>query len=138
MKTILALLAVVFVALGGSLAASAADLKDQVRVQILSVGLHPDMDPGLYVCSGGHLHIRGIVQNMTGVTLASLKIEGKAYDTNGKLLGTARPWKKAPALAPLGPGQKTEFNIEFLTITGPMINLAKRNEIVVVEAKPKE
>lgn len=38
---------------------AAADLKDKVKVEISTVGLHPGMDPGMYVCASGHLHIRG-------------------------------------------------------------------------------
>ena len=43
----------------------AADLKDKVKVEIDSVGLHPGMEPGMYVCGLGHLHIKGTVQNLT-------------------------------------------------------------------------
>lgn len=37
---------------------AAKDVKDKVKVEIESVGLHPGMDPGMYVCAGGHLHIK--------------------------------------------------------------------------------
>jgi len=130
---------IVSLAIFGSLSAAPAEnLKEKVKAEILSAGLHPGMDPGLYVCAGNHLHVKGTVQNLSGVTLASLKLEGRAYDADGKLLGTAQPWQKAPALTPLAPGEKAEFNLEFLTITGPRIRLAKKQEIVVLEAEAKQ
>jgi hypothetical protein len=32
---------------------------EKVKVEIESVGLHPGMNPGMYVCASGHLHIKG-------------------------------------------------------------------------------
>lgn len=137
MKTALAGLVVAFSVLGASAATLAEDLKEKVKVEILSAGLHPGMDPGLYVCAGGHLHIRGTVRNMAGVVLASVRLEGKAYDADGKLLGTASPWKKALPLVFLRPGEKREFDMEFLSITGPRMRLATKHEVVVTEAQGK-
>lgn len=85
------------------------------------MGLHPGLDPGLYVCAGGHLHVKGVVQNLADVTLASVRLEGRAYDTQGNLLGTASPARTSPALVSLNPGEKREFDLEFLTVTGSKI-----------------
>lgn len=115
----------------------AEDLKGKVKVEQSYVGLHPGLDPGLYVCAGGHLHVKGTVQNMTEVTLASVTLEGRAYDAKGNLLGTAGPAKQAAPLVSLKPGEKREFDLEFLTVTGPKIAQAKRQEIVVTEATAK-
>ena len=124
---------------GGVAATTAEDLKDKVKVEILSAGLHPGVPPGLYVCAGSHLHVKGRIQNMSDITLGSIKLVGRSYDAEGKLLGKAYPRGiNPPRLVPLAPGQKAEFDLEFLTITGPRIPLAKKQEIVVLEALPKE
>ena len=120
---------VMLAGLGGP--ALAADLKDKVKILIDSVGLHPGMDPGLYVCALGHLHIKGTVQNLAGVAMGQVKVAGKAFDVDGKLLGTATASTKQSALAP---NQKAEINLEFLTVTGPQIQQVKRHELTVVEA----
>jgi hypothetical protein len=134
MKATVAWLIVALMLLGGLGPAVAADFKDKVKVEIESVGLHPDMDPGMYVCAGGHLHIKGTVQNLAGVPLGPIKVAGKAFREDGSLLGTATFTTKQPTLAP---GQKAEINVEFLTVTGPLIRVVKKHEIVVVEAPPK-
>ncbi len=77
------------------------------------------------------------MQNLTNVTLASVTIEGRAYDSAGTLLGTARPSKKSPPLVSLKPGEKREVDLEFLTVTGPRIQEAKRQEIVVIAVTPE-
>ncbi len=110
---------------------AARDLKDKVKVDIESVGLHPGMDPGMYVCAGGHLHIKGTVQNLAEVPLRQVKVTGRAFDGAGKLLGTATTTTKIDKLAP---GQKTEINLEFLTVTGPAIDQVKRHDLSVAEA----
>ena len=117
--------------LGGFSASPAADLKDKVKVEIDSVGLHPGMDPGMYICASNHLHIKGTVQNMAGVTLGKIKVGGKAFGADGKLLGTATFLTKQ---ATLGPSEKAEINLEFLTVTGPMIEQVKKHNLEVVEA----
>jgi hypothetical protein len=111
---------------------AAKDLKDKVKVEIESVGLHPGMDPGMYVCAGGHLHIRGTVQNLTNAPLGQVKVAGRAFDADGKLLGTATTSTK---VAKVAPGEKAEINLEFLTVTGPAIQQVKRHEVTVVEAR---
>ena len=114
-------------------AVPAEDLKTKVKVEKSYVGLHPGLDPGLYVCAGGHLHVKGVVQNLADVTLKLVTLEGRAYDAQGNLLGTASPAKKSRPLAALKPGEKREFDLEFLTVTGPKIEQAKRQDIVVTE-----
>ena len=122
------------VAVAGTLIVSqvaAKDLKDKVKVEIESVGLHPGMDPGMYVCASGHLHIKGTVQNLADVPLRQVKVTGRAFDGAGKLLGTATTTTKTDKMAP---GQKSEINLEFLTVTGPAIDQVKRHEVSVAEA----
>ena len=125
---------VALVLLGGFSAAPAADSKDKVKVEIASVGLHPGMDPGMYVCALNHFHIKGTVENLAGVPLGQIKVAGKAFDAEGKLLGTATFSTKQ---ATLGPGEKAEINVEFLTVTGPKIQQVKKHELAVVEAPAK-
>jgi len=110
---------------------AAADLKDKVKVEISTVGLHPGMDPGMYVCASGHLHIKGTVENLADVPLRRVKVTGRAFDGAGKLLGTATTTTKTDKLAP---GQKSEINLEFLTVTGPAIDQVKRHDVSVAEA----
>lgn len=116
---------------GGLSAAWAADFKDKVKVEILNVGLHPGMDPGMYVCAGNHLHIKGTIQNLAGVSLGQIKVAGKAFGADGKLLGTATFATKQATLAP---NEKVEINVEFLTVTGPVIQQVKRHEVTVIDA----
>ncbi len=132
-RTVTRLIAAIAI-LGGLSPAMAADMKDRVKVEIESVGLHPGMDPGMYVCALGHLHIKGTVQNLSDVTLGQVKVAGKAFDAAGKLLGTATSTTKQ---AVLGPTQKAEFNLEFLSVVGPKVNEVKKHEEVVVEAPAK-
>lgn len=134
MRATIAFITVVLVLLGGFSPAVAADLKDKVKLEVASVGLHPGMDPGMYVCALNHLHIKGTVENLAGVPLAQIKVAGKAFDADGKLLGTATFSTKQ---ATLGLGEKAEINLEFLTVMGPKIQQVKKHEITVVEAPTK-
>ena len=59
---------------------------------------------------------------------------GKAFDADGKLLGTATFSTKQTML---GPGEKAEINLEFLTVMGPKIQQVKKHELAVVEAPAK-
>ena len=117
--------------MGGFGVSFAADLKDKVSVETLNVGLHPGMDPGLYICAQNHLHIKGTVHNRGDVTLGTIKVSGKSFAADGKLLGTATFSTKEASLAP---GEKAEVNLEFLTVTGPLIEKVKRHELAIVEA----
>jgi hypothetical protein len=119
--------------LGGISTSQAANLKNKVKAEIGTVGLHPGMDPGMYVCAANHLHIKGTVQNEASVTMGRIKLAGKAFGADGKLLGTANTSTKQSTLAP---GDKTEFNLEFLTVTGPLIEQVKKHELEVVDAPP--
>jgi hypothetical protein len=58
-------------------------------------------------------------------------VAGKAFVADGKLLGTATSTTKQAVLAP---SQRAEFNLEFLSVTGPRINEVKKQEETVVEA----
>src|SRR3989304_2452429 len=69
----------------------------------------------MYVCALNHLHIKGTVENLAGVSLGQIKVAGKAFDADGKLLGTATFSTKQTTL---GPGEKAEINLEFLTVMG--------------------
>ena len=120
---------------GGFGVSLAADLKDKVKVETLDVGLHPGMDPGLYICAQNHLHIKGTVHNLADVTLGRVKVSGKAFAADGKLLGTATFSTKEASLAP---GGKAEVNLEFLTVTGPSIENVKRHELTVIEAPARK
>lgn len=128
-------LTVLLVVVGGVAAALAANLADKVKVEIESVGLHPGMDPGMYVCALGHLHIKGTVQNLAAVSLGQISVAGRAFDANGKLLGTATFSTKQTLFRP---GEKAEINLEFLTVTGPMIQEVKKHEVRVVEAPTRQ
>jgi hypothetical protein len=131
MKAALPCMLATLVLLGGSAGRAQAQLEDKVKVEIESVGLHPGMDPGMYVCALGHLHIKGTVQNLSSVALGRVEVRGKAFDADGKLLGTAAASTKQAAL---NPGTKAEINLEFLTVTGPLIQQVKKHEVTVVKA----
>ena len=130
MKASVAWLVIVLVIVGGAGTVPAADLKDKVKIEVLNVGLHPGMDPGLYVCGQNHLHIKGTVQNLSAVALGRIKVGGNAFDGQGNLLGTATFVTKQTRL---GPGEKAEINVEFLTVTGPMIQQVKKHALAVLE-----
>jgi hypothetical protein len=135
MQTIVISLFVGLVLSGGFGVSQAADLKDKVKVETLNVGLHPGMDPGLYICAKNHLHIKGTVHNTTNMSLARVTVAGKAFGAKGELLGTATASIKETSLAP---GGKAEVNLEFLTVTGPLIEKVKRHELTVVEAPARK
>lgn len=134
-KTTLSWLVITLMMYGGVSTALAADVRDKVKIETLSVGLHPGMDPGMYVCALNHLHVKGTVQNLADVPLGQIKVGGKAFGADGKLLGTATFLTKQ---ATLEPGGKAEINLEFLTVTGPLIQQVKRHELAVLEAPRKE
>ncbi|MDQ2961651.1 MAG: FxLYD domain-containing protein [Pseudomonadota bacterium] len=124
---------VVIMMLGAVQAAVAGDLKDQVKIEIESAGVHPGMAPGMYVCAEGHLHIKGTVQNLAGVPVGPIKIAGKVFDADGKVLGTATASTKRPVL---NPNDKAEINLEFLTVSGPLVKQVKNQELAVVAVAP--
>lgn len=116
---------------GSLTSALGANLVEKVKIDTESAGLQPGMDPGMYVCAAGHLHIRGTVQNLAEVTLGSVKVAGKVFDAQGKVLGTATASTEQPRLAPRA---KTEFDLEFPSVTGSRIQQVKRHELRVVDA----
>lgn len=120
--------------LGGVDAALARDLKDEVKVEIGSAGAHSDMAPGTYVCAAGHFHIKGTVQNLAAEPVGPIKVAGKVFDAEGKVLGTATATTKRPVL---NPNDKADVDLEFLTVTGPLIKQVKNQELVVVAVGPK-
>src|SRR5262245_53160582 len=110
---------------------AARDLRDKVKVEVDNTVMEPGMAPGTYVCSGGHLHVKGTVENQADVPLRHVKVVGKAFDANGKLLGTATATTETEKLAP---GEKTEIDVEFPTVTGAAVAHVKRRDLTVVEA----
>lgn len=120
--------------LGGIDVALAGDPKDDVKIEIESTQVHPGMEPGTYVCAVGHLHIKGTVQNLTGVPVGPIKVAGKVFDADGNVLGTATASTKQPVL---NPSDKAEINLEFLTVIGPLVEQVKNQELAVVAVEPK-
>jgi len=59
---------------------------------------------------------------------------GTAFDAEDNLLGTATGSTKKTTVAP---GTRETIDIEFLTVTGAMINKVKRHEVTVLEAPSK-
>jgi hypothetical protein len=137
MKAAIAWPVVAIMMLGGVDAVLAGDLKDEVKIEIESVGVHPGMPgmaPGMYVCAEGHLHIKATVQNLAAVPVGPIKVAGKVFDADGKLLGTATASTKRPVL---NPNDKSDINLEFLTVTGPLVKQVKNQELAVVAVGPK-
>ena len=56
------------------------------------------------------------------------------FDADGQLLGTATASTKRSVL---NPNDKAEVNLEFLTVTGPLIKQVKNQELAVVAVEPK-
>lgn len=75
-----------------------------------------------------------MVHNLTDVTLGKIKVSGKAFAADGNLLGTATFSTKESS----APGEKAEINVEFLTVTGPLIEKVKSHELAVLEAPAKK
>jgi hypothetical protein len=116
------------------LTVGAAELKKEVTVEIQSAEHHADMAPGMYVCAEGHLHIKGTVQNLTEAPVGPIKVAGKVFDANGKVLGTATASTKRPVL---NPNDTADVNLEFLTVTGPLIKQVKNQTLEVIAVAPK-
>ncbi len=131
MKHILVSLIATLVIIGVSAPAQAANLKDQVKVEIDSMGLHPGIPPGMYVCGSTHLHVKASVENLSSSVLGQIMVAGKAYGPDRALLGKATASTKMPVLLP---GEKADVDLEFLTITGPTIEQVTDAELTVVEA----
>ena len=110
----------------------AQNLASQIKVAIDPSMQKPGMEPGMYECVGGHLHVAGTMQNMNDVAVKMIKLEGKVFDSAGALLGTATDVHKRE----LKPGAKTDFDIEFVKVTGSKIQQVKKSEINAVDAQP--
>ncbi len=119
------------VILGAFAPAQAANLKDQVKVEIDSMGLHPGLAPGMYVCAASHLHIKASVANLASLALGKIKVGGEAFGPDRALLGKATSSTKNSFLLP---GEKAGVDLEFLTITGPTIEQVTDAELTVIEA----
>ena len=129
-RTGLSLIAALVI-IGASIPAQAANLKDQVTVEIDSMGLHPGLAPGMYVCASTHLHVKASVENLASLVLGKIKVAGKAYGPDRALLGKATASTKMPVLLP---GEKADVDLEFLTITGSTIEQVTDAELTVIEA----
>ena len=134
MKAVIAWSVVALMMLGGGGVALVGDLKDEVKIEIESTEVHSGMEPGMYVCAAGHLHLKGTVQNLSGVPMGPIKVTGKVFDADGKVLGTATTSTKRLVL---NPNDKSEINLEFLTVTGPLIKQVKNQELAVVAVGSK-
>jgi hypothetical protein len=132
MKTVIAWPIIAAMMLGGI--ALAGDLKDEIKVEVGSAGAHSDMAPGTYVCAAGHFHVKGTVQNLAAEPVGPVKIAGKVFDADGKVLGTATATTKRSVL---NPNDKADVDLEFLTVTGPLIQQVKNQELAVVAVGPK-
>ena len=133
MRTIVTSFAAI-IALAWTAVAGAGDLKDEVKVEVQSTEMHSGMAPGTYVCAAGHLHVKGTVQNLAAVPVGQVKVSGKALDAEGKVLGTAAASTKQPVL---NPNDKTTVDLEFLSVTGPLLDKVKSQELAVVAVAPK-
>jgi len=131
-STLLSMIAIV--TFGATAAALADDLKDKVKVEVQTAEKHAGMEPGTYVCAAGHLHVKGSVQNLADVAVGQVKVAGKVFDANGKLLGTATSSTKQSVL---NPNDKASVDLEFLTVTGPAIEQVKKEELAVIAVAPK-
>lgn len=112
----------------------AAELKDQIKVQVDHAETHSGMPAGTYVCAAGHLHVKASVQNLADVPVGPVGIAGKALDADGKVLGTASASTRKPELDPRA---TAPVDLEFLTVTGPLIQRVKNEELAVVSVAPK-
>ena len=134
MKATIAWPIAAIVMLGGIGVALAGDVKNDVKIEVESAQLHAGMDPGTYVCAEGHFHIKGTVQNLTGAPVGPIKVAGKVFDADGKLLGTATASTRQPVL---NPNDKAPINLEFLTVTGPLVKQVKNQELAVIAVAPR-
>ena len=121
-------------ALAWTTVTGAGDLKDEVKVEIQSAEMHSGISPGTYVCAAGHLHVKGTVQNLAAVPVGQVKVSGKALDAEGKVLGTATASTKQLVL---NPNDKAAVDLEFLSVTGPLLDKVKSQELAVVAVAPK-
>jgi hypothetical protein len=115
-------------------AASAADLKDQMKIEIRSSEEHAGMPAGTYVCAAGHLHVKVTVQNLADVPVPAVEVAGKALDAEGKVVGTATASTRQREV---GPKESAPIDMEFESVTGPLIKQVKSEQLTVVSVGPK-
>ena len=128
--TSLVIAALVLIA-GGAPGLAADNLASKIKVAVDSAQ-KPGMEPGMYECMGGHLHVTGTLQNANDVPVKMVKLEGKVFDESGAVLGAATDVNKKE----LKPGATTAFDIEFVKVTGDKIQKVKKSEIKAVDAQP--
>ena len=63
-----------------------------------------------------------------------VKVAGKVFDAEGKVIGTATATTRRPVL---NPNDKADVDLEFLTVTGPLLKQVKNQELSVVAVGPK-
>jgi len=132
MNALYGLVMVAMVCVGLSTASAQSTLlKDKLKLEVLSVGLDPDLPKGFFIGGEGHLHIRATVQNLSAAPIGKITVAGKVFDAEGSLLGEANGTTQLPRLLPY---ETTEVNLEFLKVTGPKIEQVKRHEETIVEA----
>lgn len=85
-----------------------------------------------YVCAAKHYHLPGMAENTGDITLTKVRIEGKVYDKDGTLLGTA-----TDELWEIGPNQAAAFDLEFVQVKGKDIARVADSRVEVVHAEPK-
>ncbi|GEM_PF-2474036 len=85
-----------------------------------------------YQCSAGHLHIPGIVENKSNLTLEKIMVEGRAYDEKGNLISSTSSLVDSDAVAP---GKTAPFDLEFTDIVGSANAKVKSYNVKVIEAE---
>ncbi|MER3445573.1 MAG: hypothetical protein C4291_01470 [Candidatus Dadabacteria bacterium] len=86
----------------------------------------------MYQCSAGHLHIPGIIENKSNLTLGKVIVEGKVCDENGNLVSSISSPIDSDTVAP---GKTAPFNLEFIDIVGSTNAKVKRYDVKVIEAE---
>lgn len=134
MKSASLFIAVASAVLSAIVTASAADLKDQMKVEVRSAEEHAGMPAGTYVCAAGHLHVKATVQNLADVPVGAVKVAGKALDAEGKVVGTATASTRQREI---GPKESAPIDMEFESVTGALIKQVKSEQLTVVSVGSK-
>jgi hypothetical protein len=85
-----------------------------------------------YQCSAGHLHIPGVVENKSNLTLGKIVVEGRAYDAKGNLISSTSTMVDGDIVTP---GKTATFNLEFTDIVGSANAKVKSYHVKVIEAE---
>jgi hypothetical protein len=99
--------------------------------QDYSSNLEVLLDPAFH-CAADHLHIPGKVENRSDKTIGKVKVEGRAYDENGNIISSTTSWVMSDSILP---GKSSQFNLEFLDITGPVHDKVKNYDVKVIEVQ---